>query len=273
VKQRAKRLLILWHLLSLDAPTVATLWTWYIARVSGLELSLSPLAAMAASVWVLYAADRLLDARSQEEHLEERHCFHNLHRRGFLIGIAVASIMLAILLPRLPMAAIRLYLVLGGLVFGYFVAIHVMRGAHRMPKEIVVGVCFAAAVFIPTVSRAPVLRGPLLLPALLFAGACSLNCLFIYEWEHEAGIATQAPHPLTAVALSHLVTLACAVAVACLVLALFDHSAPWKISAAVSLSAIALIGLHRSRSRYCGITLRSMADVSLLTPLLFAVLT
>ena len=55
--------LTLWHLLSLDAPTVAVLWTWFIARTNHVHLPLASLAAMALAVWILYAADRFLDAR------------------------------------------------------------------------------------------------------------------------------------------------------------------------------------------------------------------
>ncbi len=85
---------------------------------------------------MLYAADRMLDAQnSGNDRLEARHYFHQEHRAGFLAGIAVCSILLAILLPRIPEAAIHLYLILGGLVFGYFVIIHATRSAHRLPRR------------------------------------------------------------------------------------------------------------------------------------------
>lgn len=268
--QRAKSLLILWHLLSLDAPSVATLWTWFIARANHVRLPLNGLIAMATAVWVLYAADRLLDVRSQDAaDFEERHLFHLRHRTAFLTGIGVASILLALLLPRIPAEAIRLYLMLGGLVFGYFVVIHATRSAHRLPKEIVVGVCFAAAVFIPTVAREPGLRGPLLAPAVLFAALCSLNCLFIYTWEHPSGRETQTPHPLTAAALAHLPALAAMVAASGIMLALLDHRVPWPIDLAVTLSAVALMALHLER-RHDALMLRAAADLALLTPVVLA---
>jgi hypothetical protein len=258
----------LWHLLSLDAPTVATLWTWFIARANHIVLSCSSLLAMAAAVWALYAADRLLDVQiSNASALEIRHHFHYRYRTIFVTGIATASVVLAVLLPRIPAEAIRLYLVLGGLVFGYFIIIHATRGAHRLPKEIAVGVCFAAAVFIPTVARAPGLRPALLMPALFFAALCSFNCLFIYAWEHPSG-AEQPPHPLTAAALAWLPALTITVGMASALLAIFNRRAPWPIYAAVTFSAAALVVLHHRRGHHETLTLRTAADLALLTPAL-----
>ncbi|QHS53553.1 hypothetical protein [Edaphobacter sp. 12200R-103] len=259
---------VFWHLLSLDAPTVATLWTWFIARAAHLQLHWFSLAAMTIAVWTLYAADRLLDALSPgNDRLEARHYFHREHRSAFMTGIAIASVSLALLLPHIPEAAIRLYLVLGGLVFGYFVIIHATRSAHRLPKEIAVGVCFAAATFIPTISRNPQLRLPLLLPALLLAAVCSLNCLFIYAWEHPVP-GGQPPHPVTAIVLRYLAPLTLAtfaVSGACVLLS----SPPARLLyAAVSMAALALFALHQQRNRLSTLQLRAAADLALLTPLL-----
>jgi hypothetical protein len=272
VAGKTKSLLCFWHLLSLDAPTVATLWTWFIARTNHIHLSASSLLAMATSVWMLYAADRLLDGQgTQSDVLEARHHFHYRHRKSFLVGIAVGSILLALLLPRIPIEAIKLYLVLGGLVFGYFIAIHATGSAHRLPKEIAVGICFAAAVFIPTVARQPNLRAALLVPALLFASLCSLNCLFIYEWEHPPRTARQQPHALTAAALRHLSRLASTIVAMSAGMAFLDHHhSPWPICAAIALSALALMALHRRHKQYDALTLRASADLVLLTPALLA---
>ena len=47
---------IYWHLLSLDAPTVATLWTIFVARACRVELPASFAGAMFLAVWIIYAA-------------------------------------------------------------------------------------------------------------------------------------------------------------------------------------------------------------------------
>ena len=53
----------MWHLLSLDAPTVAAVWVVFVGRSVGVRLPWVEPAAMFVAVWMIYAADRLLDAR------------------------------------------------------------------------------------------------------------------------------------------------------------------------------------------------------------------
>lgn len=226
---------------------------------------------MAVAVWMLYAADRLLDAQSsQQDTLEARHIFHHRHRSAFLAGIFTASITLALLLPRLDTQSVRLYLILGGLVFGYFILIHAARSAHRMPKEIAVGICFAAATFIPTVARRPNLRLSLFVPALLFAMLCSLNCLFIYKWEHPAIhpalASSHPPHIATRLALRHLRLMSLALVLAGVALVVLNHRAPWPIPLCCAISAAFLLLLDHRRDFIQPTTLRAAADFVLLTP-------
>jgi hypothetical protein len=284
----------------LDAPSVAALWTWFLAASNHLHLAATAVFAMAIAVWVLYAADRLLDARLIEsdahsipfhsdlhEKLEPRHLFHYRHRRAFRSVLLLCSFTLALLLPELIPAAIRLYLILGGLLVGYFILIHAratdrssrsphsvaLRIPHRIPKEFAVGIFFSAATFIPTITREPALR-PILLPAaLLFALLCSLNCLFIYSWEHPR--ATPYTHPATRLALCSLRSLTLAAVLLSLILAVFSHLSPshlppWPILTATALSGLLLLALdHLHRSHHLPATpLRASADLCLLTPLL-----
>ena len=280
-----RNLLVLWHLLSLDAPTVATVWTVYVGSAAHLHFSVCVPVAMFVAVWVLYAADRLLDSRilnaaswrphlgrhSQEVlcgvGLEARHFFHHRHRRSLMVGIAAGAVLLAAIVPELEPAAIRLDLVLGSLLFAYFVLIHVSGSAHRLPKEISVGLFFSAAVFIPTVARTPQLRPGLLPLAVLFAGLCCLNCLLIYRWEHapeQTRTNLPEPHWLTRTALNHLPGIGLSLAAAGLALSATTHrTSPLPVVLAVLL----LMGLHRLRDRLAPLTLRATADFVLLTPL------
>lgn len=265
--------LTLWHLLSLDAPTVAALWTWFIASANHLHLPSVSIVAMFLAVWMLYAADRILDARlldsSRNRDLEARHYFHYRHRRAFLTGILAASITLAILLPHLEPQAIHLYLILGALLFGYFILIHATRSAHRLPKEIAVGLFFAAATFIPTVARRPDLRISLFPLAVLFATACSLNCLFIYTWEHNSHTPSgHSAHAATRLALRYLPLLAAGIIFFSATLTQLDRQTSWPIPFAIAVSATSLLLLHHRRHHTARLTLRSLADLALITPLL-----
>ena len=244
----------------------------FIARASHVLLPPAAPIAMALAVWILYAADRLLDARhltDPRSELEARHFFHLRHRRAFLVGITLATAALSALLPSLPAPSIHLYLVEGALLSGWFLVLHATPISHRLPKEIAVGLFFAAAVFIPTVARQPALRPSLLPVAALFAALCGLNCLFIYAWEHETpGTLTKRAHPTTRLALAHLPALTILTAAAGAALALLHLSSSRLIPAACALAALSLFLLDRNRLHLSRTNLRAAADLALLTPIL-----
>jgi len=264
----------MWHLLSLDAPTVAAVWTVFIAYCAGFKLPWEGPAAMFAAVWMLYAADRLLDARpladgSTPEELEARHRFHHLHRKRFLIGIVLAALVLAILLPRMNVAVLHLYCLLASLLAAWLLLIHLLpvhgADAHRLPKELAVGVCFPAAVFIPTVARTNSPVHTLLPSAIFLAAVCTLNCLFIYAWEHPN---LRSASWTTRWAAQRLTLLTAAVTAAAAMAAWLGHGPLHPIAAACALSAAMLGLLHAQRAKIDSVNLRALADLSLLTPLL-----
>ncbi len=259
--------LTVWHLLSLDAPTVATLWTVFAARALHQPLLPTLPTAMFLAVWLLYAADRLLDTRttwvpqvparshradpgvpnllrrSPSSDLQPRHHFHRTHRTAILFAILLATLALAILVPTLPRNLLRAYFLLAGLLAAWFSFIHLTP--LRLPKEFAPGPFFAAAIFLPF--------HPGLLPPILFAALCTLNCLYIHAWEHPDTI-----HPTTRRLLNLL-----ALALALLPLIQFT-----PITIAITFAALALLILHLSRHRLAPTTLRAAADLALLTPLL-----
>jgi Na+/H+ antiporter NhaD/arsenite permease-like protein len=258
----------LWHLLSLDAPTVAALWVVFLAHCCGLSLPRSGPAAMFVGVWMLYAADRLLDALSPSE-LEERHRFHHRHRAAFLSLITFCALALAFLLLRLDTRALKLYSLLATLLAAWLLLVHARPSAstRRLPKEFAVGIFFSAAVFIPTVVRAPSLRLPLLYSATLFAAVCTLNCLCIYAWEHERP-RLQA-HWTTRWATSHLRELGGLVVVLALVAVVIVSQPYVRLPAAACAgSTLLLLLLDANQHRFAPVHLRAAADLALLTPLL-----
>ncbi|HEX3435703.1 MAG TPA: hypothetical protein VHT24_02975 [Pseudacidobacterium sp.] len=69
---------VYWHLLSLDAPTVAALWSWSFARAAHVELPILAPLLLAAGTWLVYVADRILDGASRAKYdgLQLRHHFY-----------------------------------------------------------------------------------------------------------------------------------------------------------------------------------------------------
>lgn len=278
----------LWHLLSLDAPTVAATWTIFIGWSAGVRLRWSDPVAMFLAVWILYAADRLLDARplfteAFAPGLEERHHFHHRYRGPFFAVILAAALPLVSLLHHTSEAVLHLDILLASLLGIWLLLVHARPApsatAHRLPKELAVGLFFPAAVFIPTVARAPGLRASLLPDAVLFAGVCTLNCLFLYAWEHPRGRSTA--HLTTRWAVRRLQALSLITSLSACALFVFAVALPseaqphwWLRTAHPAMPLLAcvasgalLLALHRTRGRLSPLTLRALADFVLLTPI------
>jgi hypothetical protein len=264
----------LWHLLSLDAPSVAAVWTLFLARCAGLKLPWVEPLAMFLAVWMIYAADRLLDARSLDapqprgDGLEQRHRFHHAHRRAFLSGIVAGALALVYLLHHTDDRALHLYALLATLLAAWLLVVHASAWSRgkRLPKEIAVGLFFAAAVFIPTIGRLPGLRVQFLPSAVVFACVCALNCLFLYAWEHPHS--RTGAHGSTRWATAHLNGLAALLMVSSALLAMAQRGRVGEAPAlACAGSAGLLWGLHRVRGRFLAVDLRAAADLVLLTPL------
>jgi len=198
---------------------------------------------MFCAVWIIYAADRLLDTRTHADELELRHHFHARHRRALLKAICFAAVALALLTPSITWAQLRLDVVLASVLFVWMLTIHTLRRA--LPKEFLVGPFFAAAAFIPCANWLHIL-----LPAVLFAALCTLNCLSIRAWEQRAASPTYATLALMVIA------------------AATPTLRP--ITAAIALAALLLLVLQRTGRRFDATTLRALADLALLTPLLLA---
>ena len=124
----------LWHLASLDAPTVAVVWALALAWAAGVRLPLSAALALGLATWVLYVGDRLLDARAGmtsggTERLRERHLFHWRHRRALsLVAAAAACAAAALALAGISSGALLRDLGVAAAASIYFVGVHSGRG-------------------------------------------------------------------------------------------------------------------------------------------------
>ena len=249
-----------WHLLSLDAPTVAVLWTAFFARCLQVALPAAELVALFIAVWLLYAADRLLDAlpaRRATANLQARHFFHHRHRRAFLSIAALASVVLIPLALRLPSPDLRLDLILAAALLFWFSLIHLVAPSRPFPKELTTGLFFAAATVIPTFTRHPAFS--LLGQAALFAALCTLNGLFITAWEHGRASPALSLHRGLWAATVLLMA-------ASLGFASLEQNKP---ALAIFLASAGLLLLDQKRAALQPTTLRAAADLALLTPVIF----
>lgn len=260
---------VYWHLLSLDAPTVAALWAWSFARVSHVSASTVTLAILAIGTWLFYVGDRILDARPSAARLDlrERHFFHRRHWRALMMVSAAASLpLLWLIFFRMHTAARRDDALLFAGSMLYFAIVHLrwLRIGGWLLRELAVGLIFACATAVPVWSHPGSHHAELVLPILLFASLCWLNIVAIHVWERRASSANGSP----------VSTMACSVAAVAIALALSAgarHSSIQPLCIAVALSAFLLRlldSLHRRTAWLSTLGLRIAADAALLTPLL-----
>jgi hypothetical protein len=261
-----------WHLLSLDAPTVALLWAWAFARAAHVHAAGSAVAVLGLGTWLIYIADRLLDSRggAPRTALRERHRFHARHRRPFLTASGAAAVaLLWLVAAQLPAGARRADAAIFAVFLIYFVFVHLV--GSRFPRSLAVGIIFAAASAAPAWSQSQLVRVGWVAAVVLFAALCWLNCAAIHTWE-ETRPPTQS---------LRVPTMAICIALAAGGLAAASWTAlrdPGTLRLAVSIfaSALLLLGLHLDQRRIAlradaALSLRVLADAALLTPILFLI--
>ncbi len=271
------RLLDGWHLLSLDAPTVALVWTCAFAQAAQVHLPHLGLLMLALATWLLYVADRLLDG-IQPSHalsLQARHYFHRRHHKALLLlAIPATAALIWFVLTHMDPAPRREDFFLAGCALLYLLCVHLpfslnAREDFALPKELFVGIIFSAACVIPAWSRRDIARPHLLLLAILFAALCWLNCVAIEHWE-KRGTHDQDKHPSTIWMGVHLVPTGLSLAGAALVCSFFfarlNETRYLDFVLSIAASAFLLVCLDLARSRIQPLRLRAAADAVLLTP-------
>jgi len=265
-----------WHLASLDAPTVAVVWSLAIAWAAGVRVPWwSPLL-MALAVWAVYVGDRLLDAsRGLDSRtfdagafngLRERHFFHWRYRRALApLGVAAAITALCIVVVEMPAAFWEKDSFVAAAALAYFKGVHSCRGATTkrlsrvLTKELLVGILFAAGCALPAWNRAAGHSFPILAVAL-FAALAWLNCYAIDRWEARNGDSNSECAALSAILIASAGALA-AISISA------SEPRGAALLAAGTASAVLLAWLDRMRFRLTPLALRSAADLVLLTPL------
>jgi len=291
----APRALAFWHLASLDAPTVAIVWSLAFAWAGRVQLPMWVPLLLALVTWSVYVIDRLLDAsagiREPSSHiLRERHIFHWRHRRMLLpMAIGSACAALVIILVFMPPITRARDSVLAAAALAYFSGVHSGCGAWKFPfrwprsfarKEFFVAVLFTAGCALPAWHQPHMLAAPsraawaFWIPAAAFAALAWLNCTCIQRWESSGASrgaplasANRMPHSRRpAMVFIAGLLLACASLLVALAGA-SHHPRSAALLAAGCLSSLLLAILDRTRHRFSPLALRATADLVLLTPL------
>jgi len=266
----------LWpNLLNLDSPLLAVIWQEQFARVAGVSLGWGDRTLLFCCTWLVYCADRALDAAGSAAETETAR--HAIQRRGRPIWLGVAAVVFVVALG-LAVATLNARAWAGGGVVLVFTVAH-FAATHRWPslrcrfwpKEWHVGFVFSLGCVLQVWSVASGAWPGLLLPVLGFGALCALSCSHITAWEQLAtdredhGSLLNA-HPGFVRRLSWL---GIALGLLALVAAALGQGAGQQAMAAVGISVLGLSWLHDRRERFSNRFLRAMADFGLYTPLLF----
>jgi drug/metabolite transporter (DMT)-like permease len=200
-------------------------------------------------VWLIYAADRTLDAWRGADY-SPRHEFYRRHWRSLLPAwTAILGLTAWLAADRLPPGLFLHGSMLIAAVGVYLALVH--SSVLRLHKEAAVGVLFALGASL-------VAWGKVKTPAdvttiLLFSGLCWMNCIAIQKWEIEK--------------LDWSPSIA-AIVVACAAGVLLYAHRP-VLGGAELASAFGFLLLDRMRRRLSADTVRVLADVALLSPVFF----
>src|SRR5690242_12733179 len=269
---------VLWlTMLSLDAPAVAVLWQLLFAESFHVRLGASVTILLALVVWLIYVADRLLDALRSPSHRAEatRHMFYRRHLWAFLFPLGAGCVLATWL--ALTQLDVRIFSdgVLILLAVGvYLLIVHLVSPRRRwlLPKEMLVGTLFALGTCFP-VWQEMTQSGAILLPTCaIFAALCWMNCAAIEyaEWDRLRGRRFGLPHPWTVwIGKRFMLLSLVAAAMASLYLISGYGRLHWQVPAAELLSALAF-AVIRSREKALSIDqFRVLVDVALFTPIFF----
>lgn len=250
---------------------MAVLWQALFARCFHATFDFLAATLLVLSVWLIYAADRSLDVWKRTLAWKEngaaprdsesssypepaRHRFYRRHWRAVLPAwIAALAIAGWLAWSRLPTVLFERGLALLTAIGVYFAFVHLWP-RRWWPKEFAVGVLFALGTSISAWGhvRSFVDVGTI----ALFCMLCWINCVAIERWEHGERRLTDWPVRIAAIAVG-------------LVALIFLFSQRPVLSGAETASAFAFVTLDRAKHRLSPDALRVLADIALLTPVLF----
>jgi hypothetical protein len=167
------------NLLSIDVAVGAVCCALFLAKILHVHILPYVLLSLALTVWIIYTADHLVDARKiKGKASTDRHAFHQQHHHFLFKALIAAS-----LLDGLLMFFISGQVLAGGIVLATGVGMYLLVQRH-IPylKELVIAVFYTGGVLLPsiTVTNIPISQLPWIVITQFFLVA--LSNLLIFSW-------------------------------------------------------------------------------------------
>ena len=174
--------------LSMDAVFVAVVWqAIFCLSFTNRLPSVAQSAALGLTVWLIYVADRLLDAARLDETklVTFRHRFHRLHRQRLAWAwIAVLVVDACVVYLQIDPSVQSLGMVLAVAVLVYGASVHFAVTPQKiLPKEVQIGALFAAGVSLIVWREA--ISVELMVTMLLSAILFTCNCIVVAIGEKQ----------------------------------------------------------------------------------------
>ena len=231
---------------------MAVLWQIFFARCLSVKLDFTLIALLVLSVWLIYVADRIFDAHLRPCEIP-RHMFYKNHWRSFApVWLCAFGGAAWLACTRLPRTIFRDGFALLAGIGIYFAIVHWIAPKRAWPKEFAVALLFTLGASLATWGH--IRSGTDIAIIALFGALCWINCAAIEQWEARSLAAWPVREASIAVGLVALVFL-------------YDRRP--IVSGAETASAFAFVMLDHAKRRLSADALRVLADVALLTPLLF----
>lgn len=260
-------------ILSLDAPIVALLWQWLVARSANLTLQMPHVFVLGASVWLAYVADRWIEGWRLTRACTQRHIFYQRWRWP------VATVWLAVLVGDVATALVgfsahelKTGFMLLAAVLMYLIShqlIHRHR-AWRAPKEICVAALLGGGVALFPLLQSAIAWRLLIAPLGFFVLLCFINCALISAWEREV----DETHGQTSIALQFRRGAAFSAALPWMLMtlaigfSLLEANGPALPAALCAVASSLALGVINFFEPLWGRRLaRVLADVALMTPI------
>jgi 4-hydroxybenzoate polyprenyltransferase len=168
------------NVLSIDVAVGSMISAAFMAQLLKVEVGLLELCCLAASVWLIYTLDHLLDARKiKGKTISLRHKFHQDHFRALGVSVVMVMAMTVFLLIKIHTATLLYGLVFGGFIILYF---FVHQRLYFL-KELLGSILYTGGVLLPAfaLNEQPAITSSQHLLILFFTLTTLIN-LILFSW-------------------------------------------------------------------------------------------
>lgn len=179
------------NLLSLDIVAGAVISAVFFSRL--LEAPLLPYAliALALTVWIIYTADHLRDARHiGPDATSDRHAFHHRHFMTLMVAM-----LMALLADGVVIIFMRERILTAGLCLSAVVAVYLLLHRYlKWAKEIIVAGLYTCGILLPSIAISPLtISLPYVILFAVFALLALINLLVLSWFDYDSDLQDRQP--------------------------------------------------------------------------------